>query len=486
MTDMKNLVWLRSDLRIYDNPALYNAMLKGSTVAVYCLANQQWDNHGLSQIKRRLIVDHLFELEEQLAKLNVPLIVINCELFSNIPQRLIDLCNDLDINKIYYNYEYEVNEKSCSEDVVYQLAQIDIEAQGYHDQCIVAPGSILNGSSECYKVFSAFARNWLNNVLVLARPLYNKPNAQAELALTSNISCLKDYLLDVDTQTKDQWPIGEDEAHDRLNEFVEQGVSDYHNSRDFPDLDATSHLSVYLALGILTTRQCLQALVSHPKQDNDSLFKMSGEGEECWLNELIWREFYRHIMVAFPKVCKGKPFKDITDNLPWKTDNQHFQAWCQGKTGVPIVDAAMRQLNTTGWMHNRLRMIVAMFLTKHLLIDWRLGEAYFYGKLADADLASNNGGWQWSASTGVDAVPYFRIFNPYRQAERFDPKGDFIRTYIEELASLKGNAVLQPSKVQAMEHGYPTPIIDLKIAAVHTKALFKNLSVLTTAEGMNV
>jgi deoxyribodipyrimidine photo-lyase len=482
---MNNLVWIRSDLRIYDNPALFNAMSKGPTVAVYCMAYKQWDKHGLSQIKRRLIVDHLFELEEQLSKLNVPLIVIDCDLFANIPQRLCELCIKLDISKIYYNHEYEVNENSCSSDVSAQLARISIESHCFHDQCIVTPGLILNGSRECYKVFSAFAKSWLNNLSALARPLYNKPDPQSELAYTSNISCLKNYLLDVDTKTKNQWPIGENAAHNRLNEFVEQNVSDYHNSRDFPDLDETSHLSVYLAIGILTTRQCLQALVSYSEQDDNLVFEVRGDGQRCWLNELVWREFYRHILVAFPKVCKGKPFKDITDSLPWKTHNQDFQAWCEGKTGVPIVDAAMRQLNTTGWMHNRLRMIVAMFLTKHLMIDWRLGEAYFYGKLADADLASNNGGWQWSASTGVDAVPYFRIFNPYRQAERFDPKGDFIRTYIYELASLKGKTILQPSKVQAMEHGYPTPIVDLKLAGDNTKALFKSLNASSVAQGMN-
>lgn len=481
---MSNLVWLRSDLRIYDNPALYHAMAKGPTVAVYCLADKQWDQHGLSDIKRRLIVDHLFELEEQLAKLNVPLLVIDCGLFSSIPQRVSDLCGDLNITNVYYNHEYEVNEKSCSDRVVNQLSQINIECKGYHDQCIIAPGSILNGSRECYKVFSAYAKNWQSNLAVLARPLYNKPKPQLELTLKSDISCLKNHLINVDSQTKEQWPVGEDEAHDRLNEYIEQNVNDYHNGRDFPDLDATSHLSVYLALGVLTTRQCLQAMVSHSQHDIELLFEVSGDGARCWLNELVWREFYRHILVAFPKVCKGKPFKDLTDNLPWKADNQDFQAWCQGKTGVPLVDAAMRQLNTTGWMHNRLRMVAAMFLSKHLQIDWRLGEAYFYGKLADADLASNNGGWQWSASTGVDAVPYFRIFNPYRQAERFDPKGDFVRKYVTELASIQGKAIHQPSKALAMKYGYPTPIVDLKIAAEHTKVLFKNLNVSPAVQGI--
>jgi deoxyribodipyrimidine photo-lyase len=479
---MINLVWFRSDLRVYDNPALFHAMSKGQTAAVYCLTNKQWDKHGLSAIKRRLIIDHLIELEEQLSKLNVPLIVIDSELFSNIPKQLDDLCSNLNVRKIYYNHEYEVNEKACCDRVIKQLTQTKVESQGFDDQCIIAPGSILNGSRDCYKVFSAFAKNWSSNVAELARPLYNKPAPQEPLAIVSDIHCLRDYLSDV--SSSDRWPVGEDEAHDRLNIFIDQNVSEYHNTRDFPDLNSTSQLSVYLALGILTTRQCLQGMISNSQQGIKVLLEVSGDGERCWLNELIWREFYRHILVAFPKVCKGKPFKEVTDNLPWKSNNRDFEAWCQGKTGVPIVDAAMRQLNTTGWMHNRLRMVVAMFLTKHLMIDWRLGEQYFYSKLADADLASNNGGWQWSASTGVDAVPYFRIFNPYRQAERFDPKGDFIRKYVKELSSIKGKAILQPSKNLAIECCYPTPIVDLKMAADNTKTLFKNLKAPSVAQAM--
>lgn len=475
---MNNLVWFRSDLRVYDNPALFNAMANGPTVAVYCLTEKQWDKHGLSVVKRRLIIDHLYKLEEQLAKINVPLIVLDCEVFANIPQQLKKLCDDFDILKIYYNHEYEVNEAACTRHAVSALAEQGVTHQGFHDQCMISPGAILNGSGECYKVFSAFAKNWMMNLSGSVRPLYNKPNSQKPIAIMSDIQCVKNYLIDAGIETDKQWPTGEDEAHDRLNEFIAHDVNQYHNQRDFPHLDATSHLSVYLALGVITTRQCLQGLAASAEHNIEQLPEIAGEGQACWLNELVWRDFYRHILVAFPKVCKGKPFKDITDNLPWKANNKDFTAWCEGKTGVPIVDAAMRQLNTTGWMHNRLRMVVAMFLTKHLQIDWRLGEAYFYSKLADADVASNNGGWQWSASTGVDAVPYFRIFNPYRQAERFDPNGDFVRKYVKELASIEGKTIHKPSKALAMKYNYPLPLVDLKLAAEQTKTWFKNLTTL--------
>lgn len=470
---MTNLVWLRSDLRVYDNPALSQSMNAGDTIAVYCLADKQWDKHNLSLIKRRLIVDHLIALEEQLAHLNVPLKVIHCDFFADVPSRLLTLATELGIDSVFYNHEYEVNEQTCTEQTTQQLGARNIACHGFHDQCMITPGKILNGSGECYKVFTAFAKNWASNLSTLVRPLYRKPNPQMTLGITSDIHELKQHLLDI--PASERWPIGEDEAHDRLNTFIEHNVSEYHNDRDFPDIDGTSQLSVYLALGVLSTRQCLQAMLASSESHSNLFYQQLNEGEKVWLNELVWRDFYRNILVAFPHVCKGKPFIRITDNIPWQSNPQLFNAWCEGKTGIPIVDAAMRQLNTTGWMHNRLRMIVAMFLTKHLMIDWRLGEDYFYSRLADADLASNNGGWQWSASTGVDAAPYFRIFNPYRQAERFDPNGDFVRKYVTELSHMSGKAIHQPSAEQALTSNYPLPIVDLKTAAEKTKLLFKNL-----------
>ncbi|MFC7001925.1 cryptochrome/photolyase family protein [Pseudobowmanella zhangzhouensis] len=236
--------------------------------------------------------------------------------------------------------------------------------------------------------------------------------------------------LDVDNSWLERWPAGEQLAQQQLQRFVHEAIRDYKQTRDFPAQDNTSRLSAYQAVGALSTMQCLRAALAENNGELDS----GNEGIVTWINELIWRDFYRHLLVAYPDLCKHKAFKSDTDRLPWKHDEDKFQRWCEGNTGYPIVDAAMRQMNQTGWMHNRLRMIVAMFLTKHLFIDWRWGERYFMQKLVDGDLASNNGGWQWSASTGCDAVPYFRIFNPVTQSERFDPKGDFIRNYVPEIA----------------------------------------------------
>ena len=214
----------------------------------------------------------------------------------------------------------------------------------------------------------------------------------------------------------------------KLKAFCQEKIEAYQQNRDFPNINGTSQLSPYLAQGVLSARQCITAAL-----DASELFDIenikSHEGIATWVSELIWRESYYHIIHFYPDLCRHEPFRPKTDNIPWSYDNDLLDAWKKGMTGFPIVDAGMRQLLQMGWMHNRLRMITAMFLSKILLIDWRLGEKHFMEHLIDGDFASNNGGWQWCASTGLDAVPYFRIFNPTRQSQRFDPAGNFIRHF---------------------------------------------------------
>ena len=256
----------------------------------------------------------------------------------------------------------------------------------------------------------------------------------------------------------DLWPAGEQTGRRRLRRFVTRLIERYADDRNDPAREGTSALSPYLAIGAVSVRDCLRAAVGA----NGG--RLDGEnGPGVWISELIWREFYRHVLVGFPRVCMNRAFKPETESLPWREAPADFEAWRQGRTGVPIVDAAMRQLLETGWMHNRLRMVSAMFLTKHLLIDWRWGEKHFMRHLVDGDFASNNGGWQWSASTGTDAAPYFRVFNPYRQSERFDPDGQFIRQYVPELAGVTGRAVHDPSTLPEPERAsldYPEPIVE--------------------------
>jgi len=463
-------MWFRSDLRIYDNPALAAAMQKGECIAVYCLCHEQWDAHDVSPAKRSLIVRQLVELESALSRLNVPLIVLDCKIFERVPEALADLCARLGIGSLCFNHEYELNERRCARAVRDRLVDAGVEVAACHDQCALKPGSVLNNDGKMYKVFSAFKRAYLKAFTEQTRAMMNRPTKQSPSDIPSELDALDPK--GVASPWDDQWPAGEDEAHDRLNRFVEHRIKQYKTRRDFPADEATSELSPYLAVGAISTVQCLHAAITM----NHGELSGGHPGIDTWISELIWRDFYRHLLYSFPELCQYQAFKPETDALPWRHDEALFEAWKSGKTGYPIVDAAMRQLSERAWMHNRLRMVCAMFLTKHLFIDWRWGERYFMQTLVDGDLASNNGGWQWSASTGVDAVPYFRIFNPVRQSERFDPDGEFVRKYVKELASVEGKSVHMPDNETARKLGYPEPIVDHKTAVAQTKTWFKELS----------
>lgn len=285
------------------------------------------------------------------------------------------------------------------------------------------PGTVLTGSGEMFKVFTPFKKAWLK---LFSDQRFNFQHWPLEKRSAGDFTTPSFFAMTMESQ---KWPVDDESIVAVVNRFIKDKLTDYQGDRDFPAIKGTSGLSPYLALGIISPKQLLTQI----QLDNPEVLERPSQPEFCWINEIIWREFYRHLIVAFPKLCKGSNFNEKYDAVAWQSDPEVFQLWCEGQTGYPIVDAAMRQLNKTGWMHNRLRMIVASFLTKHLLIDWRQGEAYFMSKLIDGDLASNNGGWQWAASTGCDAQPYFRIFNPITQSEKFDPDGTFIRTYVPEL-----------------------------------------------------
>lgn len=472
-----NLMWFRSDLRVHDNPALYAAAQADATMAVYCLTPAQWQIHNVAPIQQDLILRQLDTLAQALAALNIPLMVINANDFSGVPAALDKLVKQHDIKQVFFNYEYEWNEAQLTELVSAKLAVNHINVHGWHDQCLIPPGEIKNKQGSFYKVFTAFKNEYLAQLNEKSRPVYRKPAKQDALAIQANISELHrttiNGVTDVSAEQKQtwqtDWPAGEDHALALLEQFIDESIYSYQQQRDIPSVSGTSKLSAYLTLGAISVRQCFQAALTQPHG-------LDQDGVKTWVVELIWRDFYRHLMVAFPEICRFKPFKANTDQLPWKNDSALFKAWCDGRTGFPLVDAAMRQMVSTGWMHNRLRMVAAMFLTKHLFIDWRLGEQFFMQHLVDGDLASNNGGWQWSASTGVDSVPYFRIFNPVRQSQRFDTSGTFIRHYVPELASLDNKSIHQPNAQQVKQCGYVLPIVEHKAAVAQTKIHFKQLS----------
>lgn len=472
----RQLVWLRSDLRAEDNPALHRSCQQGEVIAVFTLTPSQWQQHGWGELKTAFLLHNLQALQQRLQALNIPLKILSLQTFDQVPEALLQLAQQLQASNLLFNDEYEWNERQRDASVEKRFLHAGIGVQRFTDQVMLPPGSLRTGKGEFYSVFTPFYRSWLQRLPEMAlHPLPAPPPQQTGTIQSDPLPTLPQHPALV------YWPAGENEAHQRLARFCQHHLNHYHLQRDFPAQDGTSSLSPWLALGVLSVRQCLAAALGHAGGRVEG--KESGPG--CWVSELVWREFYRHLLVGFPRLSRGRAFKPETEHLSWRSlDNPEtqaaLQAWQQGKTGFPLVDAAMRQLRHTGWMHNRLRMLSAMFLSKHLLIDWRVGEAFFMRQLVDADLASNNGGWQWAASTGTDAVPYFRLFNPYSQSKKFDPEGRFIRHWLPELAHLDDRAIHQPPVDESdlfAATTYPQPLIDLGHARDRVMQAFQQIRV---------
>jgi deoxyribodipyrimidine photo-lyase len=466
-----HLVWLRNDLRINDNMALAAACRDNSAkvLALFIATPQQWQQHHMSPKQAAFIQQNLHLLQQSLAERGIPLHYHQCDDFAASIDYLPEFCQQQQVDALYYNYQYEINERERDALAEKRLDAQGVICQGFDDSLLLPPGSVQTGSNTMFKVFTPFSKAFVRRLHQGLPECYHAPKVRdgAPLSIVKKIPTF-DYPCEA---FDDEWfPAGEEAALKQLRHFAKQAVQLYPEQRDLPAIDGTSRLSAYLAIGVLSPRQCLHRIL---KEHPDAL----NQGNAfTWLNELIWREFYRHLMVAFPALCKHQPFIGWTRNVDWQINEAHFTAWQQGKTGYPIVDAAMRQLNTLGWMHNRLRMITASFLVKDLLIDWREGERYFMQQLIDGDLAANNGGWQWAASTGTDAAPYFRIFNPTTQGERFDKQGVFIRQWLPELQAVPDSDIHQP-QVWAQKNNkkldYPAPIVEHKDARKKTLDAFE-------------
>jgi deoxyribodipyrimidine photo-lyase len=474
---MRALVWFRSDLRSADNTALHEACRAAAdgVVALFMPTPRQWRQHHWGPPKVDFVLRCVGALSTELERLGIPLLIRETATFSAAPRLLSALMRELDCDALFFNREYEVNEQARDEKVAATLRRRGLQVSTFHDQTVLPPDSLKTRAGEYYRVFTPFKNNWLTELhrsgLPRPRP---RPRKRGSMPLRPDPvpQRAKGFKgpLDLDRL----WPAGERAARRRLDRFIAERIERYADDRDFPDLNGTSTLSPWLACGAISPRQCLQSAADANLGEIDS----GRKGVTTWISELAWREFYRHVLVGYPHVCRNRAFKRETDRLPWRTDDESFRRWCEGQTGVPIVDAAMRQLERTGWMHNRLRMIVAMYLAKDLFIDWRRGESHFMRSLVDGDFANNNGGWQWSASTGCDAAPYFRVFNPVRQSERWDPEGRFIRRYCPELAGLETKQVHDPSKLGAdrlAELGYPQPMVNHRIAVEEVVTAFRRL-----------
>ena len=470
---MTQLVWFRNDLRIADNPALAVACKESDKTggdtgvrACFILTPAQWQEHDWSPARVQFVIAHANALAQELAKLGIPLSFIEAERFSDSITALEAHCREHGVRQLHFNEEYGVNERKRDKAVKHRFDELSITTRKYRDQTVAPVGEILTGQGEPYSVFTPFSRRWRTWIDETQPTLYPAPKARGKAIQPERIKNIPEGFEDAPPALVET---GEDAAHSQLERFLSEHGGAYKEQRDFPALDGTSQLSPYRANGILSGRQCLIAGRQAQGMGGNQ------EGLVTWINEIAWRDFYIHTLYHSPRVSMHRAFKPETEALKWNDPGEHFEAWKSGNTGIPLVDAAMRQLNQTGWMHNRLRMVTAMFLTKNLFIDWRLGEAYFMSKLVDGFLASNNGGWQWSASTGTDAAPYFRVFNPVTQSERFDPKGEFIREWVPELAKLNNKRIHDPSKGGVIPGGYPRPIVDLKESRKEAIAKFKAL-----------
>ncbi len=469
-----SIVWLRRDLRLADNTALAEACSRsGRVIPVFVFDATILDKLD-NPDDRRLSFIHasLQELKAGLRQLGSDLVVLRGDPVNLIPE----FAEHSGAAAVFVNRDYEPYAKRRDAAVVHALLAAGREFHAFRDQVLFEGDELVTGAGAPYRVFTPYSKAWLKRFDEISSGGPSPAAEQrADLSRLAPASIIPDPLLlpslvELGFRDAHLWlEAGEKAARLRLGDFLPR-MSRYADDRDFPSVHGTSGLSVHLRFGTISIRE----LVRHAMQD-------ASNDARVWLNELIWREFYHMILDQFPHVASG-PFRREYDHLLWPGREEHFHAWCEGRTGYPLVDAAMRHFNATGWMHNRLRMVVAMFLTKDLLLDWRWGEAYFARHLLDFDLAANNGGWQWSASTGVDAAPYFRVFNPVLQSRRFDPDGTFIREQLPELRGFSDKLIHWPHDADmftqreaqcVLGEDYPHPIVDHAVQKEKAIAMFR-------------
>jgi len=472
------LVWFRRDLRSFDHAALYQALVRHEKV--YCAFVFDTDILDAlpARADRRVEFIHasVLELDQALDRMareagaaaGSGLIVRH----GGAPACIVSLARELGVREVLANRDYEPDAIARDQRVARELADCGIAFSDYKDQVVLDRSELLTQQGQPYSVFTPYRHAWLQRADGFQRKSYPVERHAAHLApkpagehppalealgfLPTNLSALA-------------LPTGMRGGRELLRGF-ERRLTRYHEARDYPARKGVSYLSTHLRFGTVSIRQL--AALAH---------RHGGEGAQTWLSELVWREFYQMILWHHPHVVQGC-FKPAFDRLSWDDAPELWQAWCEARTGYPLVDAAMRQLHQTGYMHNRLRMVVASFLTKDLGIDWRRGERHFARHLNDYDLAANNGGWQWAASTGCDAQPWFRIFNPVTQSEKFDPDGSFIRRYVPELARVPDRYIHFPAAMRPVDaeacglrlgRDYPLPVVDHARARTRTLMRFE-------------
>ena len=476
------LVWLRRDLRADDHAALYHAL---------CAARQVWcvfvfDRTILDPLPRAdrrvaFIRDSLVGVEVDLRALGAAHGVPGCGLIvrhGTAPEEIVALARQLDVEAVYASHDDEPAALARDARTRGLLADAGVVLHTAKDHVIFERSEVLTQSGGTYSVFTPYKNAWLKKVdpfYLRAYPVARHAAALAPVPTgTGGVPTLADIGFEPTNLHQLKLPCGPAGAQQLLDDFLAR-IDRYADTRDFPAVKGPSYLSTHLRFGTVSIRRL--AREAHQRA------KAGSRGAEVWLSELIWRDFYHQILHHHPRVV-GHAFKPEYDRIRWehgKHADALFAAWCEGRTGYPLVDAAMHQINQTGYMHNRLRMVTASFLVKDLGLDWRWGERYFAEKLNDFDLAANNGGWQWAASTGCDAQPYFRIFNPVMQSQKFDPEGRFIRRYLPQLAALPDKLIHAPWQARPLDlqaagvelgRDYPAPVVQHDEARARTLQRF--------------
>jgi deoxyribodipyrimidine photo-lyase len=480
-----SLVWFRRDLRLRDHVALARAAAASERIVCAFVLDPpllRGDTVGAPIVS--FFFDALAELRAALRERGSDLALLEGDFASELGA----LAERVGASALYFNRDYEPAALARDARVAAALRSEGRAVESFLDHVYFGADETLKPDGTAYTVFTPYKRRWLERFRAEPREPVDSTAALERLAPRALIG----ETLAVPEPERyghvrsEAFPRGgEARARTLLDAFVSERIGAYASARNAPATPGTSGLSPHLRAGTIGIRTCVRAAF-------DARRRARGEranGIDTWLSELVWREFYQQILANFPHVAE-RPFDPRAEKLSYRTSEADWRAWADGATGYPIVDAAMRQLNTTGWMHNRLRMIVASFLTKDLLLDYRLGEKYFERHLADGDKAANNGGWQWSASTGTDAAPYFRVFNPVLQSKKFDPRGEFIREMLPALRPLRGDAIHEPWTLPPLEaealgfrlgRDYPAPIVDHAFAreralAAYAPVLGKNLA----------
>lgn len=470
MNSRPALVWFRNDLRVCDNPALHAAAKSGAPlVAIYILE----DVEGLrapGAAWRWWLAGSLRNLSENLASRGVNLV-----LRSGDPRKIIaEIAREMKINAAYWNRRYAAAEAKLDAEIEQHLLANDIAVETFNASLLNESWSIQSKAGGPIRVFTPYlkaseGRGNPRHVIGALQKLRTANAPKSEKLQDWKLEPTKpDWARDMDAS----WTRGEDGAAKRLKDFLRDALKGYADNRDRPDIDGTSRLSPYLAHGEISPHQIAGALPAR------------GRDAEKLRAEIGWREFSYHLLHHYPDLA-DENFQRRFDKFPWRDDSKALMRWQRGQTGYPIVDAGMRQLWRTGWMHNRVRMVCASFLIKHLLLDWRRGEAWFWDTLVDADPANNAASWQWVAGSGADAAPYFRIFNPVLQGEKFDPDGAYVRNWIPEIAALPNDYIHKPWEASPLELAaagialgktYPAPVVDHQEARARALRAFQTVT----------